>query len=90
MLGSRWLSSTHAEKLLVAPRAATGGLCCLEEGEKQGPPTPMVLEQPTGPREVGTVGAGYTFPAKTTPLRNREGRMNEFQLKRVGRQQEDL
>lgn len=48
MLGSRWLSSTHAEKLLVAPRAATGGLCCLEEGEKQGPPTPMVLVQPTG------------------------------------------
>lgn len=38
MLGSRWLSSTHVEKLLVAPRAATGGLCCLEEGEKQGPP----------------------------------------------------
>lgn len=48
MLGSRWLSSTHAEKLLVAPRAATGGLCCLEEGEKQGSPPQWSWCNPQG------------------------------------------
>lgn len=90
MLGSRRPSLTHTETLLVAPGAAPGGFVLAGGRWEAGTPTPAVLVQPTGLKEVGTVGAGHTFPAKTTPLRNREGRMNEFQLKSVGRQQEDL
>lgn len=33
---------------------------------------------------MGTMGASHMFPSRTTPLQHHEGRMDEFQLKRVG------
>lgn len=88
--GSSWGSKT-TNTVRGKVVKALGALSCQEKGRKDdNQPWPLwscckPRVSNTGRREVGTMGAHYSFAAKTTPLRNHTGRDERVSANKGGK-----